>query len=404
MNTNTDILVSIKREAEARGVRLADVAFPDEIVLAPGAAARLPAYLKEKGLMRALLVGDSLTMAAAGCERLAAEMQGLDIAVASTLVSPNAVGDVVADEASVVQTLLDIQRHRADVVVAVGAGTLHDITRYAAFTAGLPFVSVPTAPSVDGFTSRGAPLLIRGDKITVPASGPAAIFADTDILSQAPAPMIAAGFGDMLGKYTSLFDWKVGQAVGGEAYDGFVVMLTERALADCVAHVEAIGGRTPEGIETLMRALIESGLAMLIFGQSHSASGAEHHLSHYWEMELLRTGKRQVLHGAKVGAACAVILDHYRHWIASQSELAEGGRQERMVQTRGRLKAHLPEIRGWLDELPTSARIRELLRIAGGPQTPEELGIDGALVARSLREADQIRPNRRTLLRFINEG
>lgn len=404
MSANTDILSSIRREAEARGVRLDDVVFPDEIALSPGASARLPAYLKEKGYRRALLVGDSLTMAAAARERLAAEMQELGIAVASTLVTPNPAGDVVADEASVVQTLLDMQRHEADVAVAVGAGTLHDITRYAAFTAGLPFVSVPTAPSVDGFTSRGAPLLIRGDKITVPAIGPSAIFADTDILARAPGAMVAAGFGDMLGKYTSLFDWRVGQALGGEVYDPFVAELTARALADCVAHVDAIGRRTPEGIGLLTRALIESGLAMLIFGQSHSASGAEHHLSHYWEMELLRTGRRQVLHGAKVGAACAVILDHYRHWIASQNELAEDGRQDRVARTHNRLEPHLPEIRVWLYELPTSERIRELLRIAGGPQTPEELGIDEALVARSLREADQIRPNRRTLLRFINEG
>ncbi|MDG0791024.1 iron-containing alcohol dehydrogenase [Cohnella ginsengisoli] len=246
---------------------------------------------------------------------------------------------------------------------------------------------------------RGAPLLIRGDKITVPAIGPSAIFADTDILTQAPGAMVAAGFGDMLGKYTSLFDWKVGHAIGGEDYDPYVAKLTAMALAECVANVEAIGDRTPAGIETLTRALIVSGLAMLIFGQSHSASGAEHHLSHYWEMELLRTGRRQVLHGAKVGAACAVIAEHYRIWLGQAAEPQASGPAAALAL---RLGDRLPEIAGWLGELPDASRIRELLRIAGGPALPEALGIGAELVARSLREADEIRPGRKTLLRLIN--
>nr|WP_286672296.1 sn-glycerol-1-phosphate dehydrogenase [Cohnella hashimotonis] len=378
---------------------MSEVAFPDEIVLAPGAAARLPVYLKGKGHRRVLLVGDPITMAAAKGDGLAEALRGLGIVAETTLVKPNAAGDVVADEASVVQTLLDIQKHGADVAVAIGAGTLHDIVRYAAFSAGLPFVSVPTAPSVDGFTSKGAPLLIRGDKITVAAIGPSAIFADTDVLSRAPALMVAAGFGDMLGKYTSLFDWKVGHAIGEEDYDSYVAALTAGALAECVANVEAIGERTPEGIETLMRALIVSGLAMLIFGQSHSASGAEHHLSHYWEMELLRTGRRQVLHGAKVGAACAVIAEHYRHWLGLA---AADDAFEAAAALNARLGDRLPEIAAWLGEIPTASRIRELLQIAGGPDLPEALGIGAELVARSLREADEIRPGRKTLLRFIN--
>jgi hypothetical protein len=39
---------------------------------------------------------------------------------------------------------------------------------------------------------------------------PDAIFADLEILAKAPAVMVTAGFGDMLGKYTSLFDWSIG--------------------------------------------------------------------------------------------------------------------------------------------------------------------------------------------------
>ncbi len=104
--------------------------------------------------------------------------------------------------------------------------------------------------------------------------------------------MVAAGFGDMLGKYTSLFDWKFGSLTAGEPYSQTAADITRNALQMCVDHAESIAKRDEDGIRLLISALIESGLAMLLFGQSHPASGAEHHLSHYWEMEYIRLGKK----------------------------------------------------------------------------------------------------------------
>ncbi len=87
----------------------------------------------------------------------------------------------------------------------------------------------------------------------------------------------------MLGKYTSLFDWKVSNLLSGEAYDERVYEMTKHALDVTVEHAEAIGARSEEGILALISALIESGLTMLLLGQSYPASGGGHHLSHYWE-------------------------------------------------------------------------------------------------------------------------
>lgn len=389
-------LEKIQEQARERGVRLESIDFPERIALKSGALVEAAEYVSDK-YNSVVLVADSITFAAAGRElreRLASA--GGDIAVTVTLVHANGVGDVVADEASVVQVLLDLQRSEADALVAVGAGTIHDIVRYAAYTGGVDFISVPTAPSVDGFTSKGAPLLIRGEKITVAAVGPAAIFADIAVLRQAPAPMIAAGFGDMLGKLTSLFDWEFGHLAGGESYDPFVAAITEQALEICLAHVEAIGARTEEGIAVLMQALIDSGLAMLIFGQSHPASGAEHHLSHYWEMAFIREGRKQLLHGAKVGVACAVIADLYR-------SMADTGELDMLLLSGGTMgAAAVATIRKRADRLPSPARIREWLTIVHGPATTAELGIDDSLTERALNEAHKVRPNRFTLLRARN--
>lgn len=237
-------------------------------------------------------------------------------------------------------------------------------------------------------------MIVRGVKKTFPAIGPVAIFADVDVLTKAPQQLVAAGFGDMLGKYTSLFDWKFSHLAAQEPYDEEVADMTEKALRACVEHVDEIGKRTEEGIRILMTSLIESGIAMLKFGQSHPASGAEHHLSHFWEMEYLRRGSRALLHGAKVGVACAEISRLY-HDAAFRGVYP--GREPEM------LKKHESQVREWLNEVPGEADIRSLLQRAGGPASLQELGIDDGLFADSVREAHRLR-DRHTLLRALNEA
>jgi len=360
----------------------------EPLVIEAGAVNGVAPYLKERQYERIVIAADATTFGIAG-EAVAEAAEKLGIAVHTTIIEPNAQGDVIADEASIVQLLLDIQGAKAEVVVAVGSGTIHDISRYAAYSAAIPFVSLPTAPSVDGFNSKGAPLILRGEKKTIAAIGPDALFADLALLAEAPAAMIAAGFGDMLGKYTSLLDWRFGSMEGGEPYSEAVAAVTRSALLNCVEHVGAIAARDQEGIRILIEALIESGLAMLLFGQSHSASGAEHHLSHFWEMEYIRLGKKQLLHGAKVGVACAEIAALYRRLAAAEDGLA--------------FTANPDEVRKLVAELPDEAAIREWLRSIGGPGSIEELGVDADLLARSLKEAHYVRPNRYTLLRAYNE-
>ncbi|MCT2195796.1 sn-glycerol-1-phosphate dehydrogenase [Paenibacillus sp. p3-SID1389] len=362
------------------------------IELDRGVIRKVAPYLREQGYRHVLLVADDHTYAAAG-EQLMGLLEAEGVNTRVVLIQPDAQGDVVADEIAIVQLLLEIRPDETDVLLAVGSGTIHDIVRFAAHKTGKPFVSVPTAPSVDGFTSAGAPLIVHGVKKTVPAVPPVAIFADLDILMAAPQRLVAAGFGDMLGKYTSLFDWKFSRLTAGEPYDEQAAAITERALRSCVSHAEAIGARTEEGIRALMTALIESGIAMLLFGQSHPASGAEHHLSHYWEMEYLRQGRRALLHGAKVGVACAEIARVYH---AAGEGMLPGAEP-------AALREHREQVRAWLRDLPGEAELRGLLRKAGGPSTLAELGIGEELFVRSLREAHRVR-DRRTLLRALNEA
>ena len=71
-----------------------------------------------------------------------------------------------------VEILDGILSSDADLLVAVGAGTIHDLTRYTAYKRGLQFISVPTAASVDGFVSTVAAMTWHGMKKTLPADHP----------------------------------------------------------------------------------------------------------------------------------------------------------------------------------------------------------------------------------------
>ena len=397
MNNLMDAILDACRSAG----RSADLSheLPTVIRLESGASRELASYCRDADYAQILLVTDECCYEAVGRD-VAAYAQEAGLRAHIVFIRLNAAGDVVADEASIVQVLLEIQRLSADACVALGSGTVHDIVRYAAYSSRIPFVSVPTAPSVDGFTSRGAPLIVRGEKITVPAIGPSAIFADLNILAAAPAPMIAAGFGDMLGKYTSLFDWQFGRLAAGEPYDPFVHEMTRQALQSCADHAEEIGRGTKEGVAVLMRALIESGIAMLIFGQSHPASGGEHHLSHYWEMAFIRSGRRQLLHGAKVGVACSIIAELYKRVAADGLPPVREGAEPHAAYRAA--ATHWAEIRKLAAALPDPAVIMALLRAAGGPADIGELGIDAELRDEALREAHHVRPGRTTLLRVYN--
>jgi len=373
----------------------------EKIVVANGAFAEAALFVKNKAFKHAFLIADENTFNAAG-KQLLHHLTVENIGFSVCLIQPDANNDVVADEKSLVQNLLELPKE-ADVMIAVGAGTLHDIARFTSAKTGVPFLSVPTAPSVDGFTSLGAPLIIRGVKTTFQMTAPMALFADLAVLKSSPQKMIAAGFGDMLAKYTSLVDWKFGHLVKGEPYCPLAAKITREALESCVEKVEKISIGDEEGIQILIEALIKSGLAMLLFGQSHPASGGEHHLSHYWEMEFLQQNRPAVLHGAKVGVSTSLLADIYKkefiEFITDPERLASLC-DHQLVKN---ITENSQEITALYGEIPSSSQLCGLLAKLGGSTLPEQLGIDNDIVKRSLSEAHKLR-NRFTALRFLTEA
>ncbi|SIS74922.1 sn-glycerol-1-phosphate dehydrogenase [Alicyclobacillus vulcanalis] len=367
----------------------------EHLRVGPGALSEAAAWIRDR-FARVVLVMDDRTREAAGDE-LSEALTGAGVTWTACVIEPNGQGDVVADEVSVMQAFLATGPD-VEALIAVGSGTLHDIARFVSAKARIPFVSVPTAPSVDGFTSAGAPLIVRGVKTTYQTQAPIAVFADTDVLEQAPKELIWAGFGDVIGKYTSLADWRFGEMAAGEPYCAYLAGLTRAALDTAVAQADGLSRGEQSAVRSLMEALMLSGLVMLLFGQSHPASGGEHHLSHDWEMAFLRSGRRQVLHGLKVAVASALVADLYRARVPDALGIAA----ERGLRPWASLAGRDADVKGLLASVPPGQHIRALMRRIGGPTEPSDLGIEHSLVVASLKRAHRLR-NRYTMLRLLNE-
>jgi glycerol-1-phosphate dehydrogenase [NAD(P)+] len=263
-------------------------------------------YCHAQRLARFTLIADRNTYAALG-ERAEGVLKAAGLEVYPLVLEGD---EVLANEHYLIHVLLHAPVD-GRTYLAVGSGTLTDITRVISHRTRTAFISLPTAPSVDGFTSIGAPLIVSGHKKTYISQPPQAVFADLPTLCAAPQRLIAAGFGDLLGKINSLADWQLGQVLWDEGYDEAIAARTRRAVTACMEMVDAIGRRSEEGIRRLMEGLIESGLCMLDFGGSPPASGAEHHIAHYWEMKLVRENRHGTLHGAKVGYATILAAERY---------------------------------------------------------------------------------------------
>jgi glycerol-1-phosphate dehydrogenase [NAD(P)+] len=187
--------------------------------------------------------------------------------------------------------------------IAVGSGVITDIVRYASDQSDLDFISVPTAASMDGYSSSVAAMQIDGVKVTYPARAPRAIYADPRVLGAAPQVLTSAGIGDLLGKATAGVDWLTAHLLYGERYDAAIAADTRRAMMLAADNVPALMAGDPPALRDLLDGLIQSGISIAAFGNSRPASGLEHHASHFWDLLAAHGKHKHSSHGLQVGYA-----------------------------------------------------------------------------------------------------
>ncbi|MDB6136217.1 MAG: Glycerol-phosphate dehydrogenase [Verrucomicrobiales bacterium] len=154
------------------------------------------------------------------------------------------------------------------VPVAVGAGTLNDLTKLASHEAGHPYLCVATAAFMDGYTAYGASITHRGSKQTFDCSAPVAVVADLAVIAAAPPAMNAWGYADLLAKVTAGADWIVADFLGMEPIEP-LSWTSCRAVGD----PDGIRRADPDAIARLVEGLMLGGFAMQAKGMKLEHSG-----------------------------------------------------------------------------------------------------------------------------------
>lgn len=188
-----------------------------------------------------------------------------------------------------------------DLMVAIGSGVMQDLCKCVSHYSKIPYIVVATAPSMDGYASTGAAMILNGMKDTVKAGLPLAILAEPEVLANAPFEMIQAGYGDIIGKYSALNDWKLSSIVNGEYFCDYIYDITFETIKKVERLADGLKNRDKDSVKTLMEALVIVGIMMSFAGSSRPASGSEHHFSHFFEIVGILNGEPYFSHGIDVG-------------------------------------------------------------------------------------------------------
>ncbi len=236
---------------------------PKKIEIGPGVINNIVDICKELGLKNPLVVADPVTRNIAGDK-----------------VKDLLLADIVIIESSTMEEVEKVETGGGDCIISTGGGKAIDVGKLAAYKLGVPFISIPTAPSHDGLVSDTAIITTDGKYQSYKVKPPIAVVFDTNIIKNAPYRLIAAGAADIISNYSSIFDWRLGRDNVGEEYNKEIADLALKA-ADLVAEsVDEIKNKSETGLRNLTKAIMNSSKAMLLAGSSRPASGAEHMFSH----------------------------------------------------------------------------------------------------------------------------
>ena len=201
-----------------------------------------------------------------------------------------------------VEEVRDVIRSSAQAVpVAVGSGTINDLVKRGSEEAGVRYMVVGTAASMDGYTSFGAAITKDGMKQTLACKAPLGCIVDSGVAAAAPREMTASGYADLIAKIPAGADWMLADAIGSEAIHPDAWRFVQDPLRDSLSNPAGCASGDEREIRKLCEGLVMSGFAMQAMNSSRPASGTEHQVSHYWDMEDLAFEGRPVSHGFKVG-------------------------------------------------------------------------------------------------------
>lgn len=391
-----------------------------DIRIESGLTARVGTILMENNFpKKLLLVADRNTLAAS---------EGIREALAGFSVTEHIYDDLRVASMEVTHEIEQRLINGCEAILAVGSGSIHDPCRLAAARHSVPLCLFATAPSMDGFASYSSPIVENHFKKTHPAKCPEVILADTKILASAPAALKSAGFGDIIGKYIALLDWKSPFVIHEHSDDPYcekVAGLTRMAADRCLKNASRVTLCDEEAAAELFETLLLSGIAMSFMKNSRPASGTEHMMAHFVECKELLEDQVPSYHGADVGLATLTIAKLYHHvakipsvvgrkeennWDeieAAYGPLADGMKKMNLPTTithgieRDRVEKYWDDIRALIAELPPYEELKTAMEAAGCQTSWAEAGKSEELIRQSFLYHPYMR-HRLTVRRILN--
>ncbi len=394
-------------------------------------------FASEFGNARAIVVADENTFAAAR-----ADVLGSFVSANHGIEESFVFGSNIHAEFNYVERLTAALGRTNAIPVAVGSGTINDLTKLAAHRLNRPYMVVATAASMDGYTAYGASITRNGSKQTFDCPAPRAVIADLDVIAAAPTGMNASGYADLMAKCAAGGDWILADAAGEEPIEESAWQAVQGPLRGWLASPGGVAAGDPLCLRHLVYGLMMTGFVMQAMRSSRPASGADHQFSHLWDMQNHTYQGEAPSHGFKVGIGTLASIALYDELLArdvaaldveravslwpSLSELesriasifGEGELAAKAIEeTRAkhpsqgalrdqltRLRDHWPALRDRLERhLPRLQQVREMLRAAGCPFEPEQIGITRERLRLSYEQAWYIR-RRYTVLDFAQRA
>ena len=303
------------------------------------------------------------------------------------------------------------------IAVSVGSGTINDLCKLTSHHHKQSYLTVPTAASVDGYTSFGASITYQNAKQTFECPAPVAVVADVDVIAAAPKDMTAAGYADLAAKVPAGAEWMIADIVGAEPIQPAAWHVLQDCLDDLLSDPAGVAAGDPKAVADLFEGLILSGFAMQAARSSRPASCCDHLFSHILDMTHHRYKGKFVSHGFQVAIGtltmCAVFDEFLKYdlsnidvdacvaaWPTLEEEQARAlkvfehfpaprlgydniakkyGDAETVRRELSVVRDNWATLRERLaGQVWSFAKMQEMFKIAGAPYEPEHIGITRA--------------------------
>ncbi|MCQ0986113.1 iron-containing alcohol dehydrogenase [Jiella marina] len=189
----------------------------------------------------------------------------------------------------------------AEVLIAVGSGSVSDGCKYATFEDGREYSVFATSP-MNAYTTPTASLSVDGFKKSITCHFAKGVFFDLGVIAKCPPRLVSAAFADVVCRTTAQSDWLLMHLLYDTPYSETAYTLLAYDEDDMIALAPKLLEGDFEALARLVRVSAIMGSSTSFTGTTHVGSMAEHMISHCIDM-FAGSQHPGTSHGEQVGVA-----------------------------------------------------------------------------------------------------